>query len=191
MVSYQCKGRARKFETFAEVFRTGLILVGSRLRPTQLFCFVHIITGTRFNWSREKRRGTFQKVLNSPGFILLVFFSPEFSSMRRDFCKPKRDVADTVGKKLMKVVEKGEWCISLWATSWHWNLGHWSLNPRLLDCHREQKCPPAETDTDGTENFPLPKFPVAQTSFSTDPCISLYCSLHFKYTLKANLISLI
>lgn len=84
MLSYHCKGRAGKFEPFAELFRTGLILAGPFLRPTQLFCFICMITGTRFNWRIEKRRGTFQKVLNSPGFFLTPSKS---SSMRKNFCK--------------------------------------------------------------------------------------------------------
>lgn len=96
-MKWQCKGRARRVETFAEVFGTGLTLADPPSRPTQPFCFVHTITGTRFHWSREKRRGTFQKVLNSPRFVL--FFPTEFSNMRRNFCKPERDVADSVKKK--------------------------------------------------------------------------------------------
>lgn len=75
MLSYQCKGRTGKFETFPEVFRTGLILAGPALGSAQLSCFVHMIIRTRFNWRGKKWRGMFQQVWNYPGFVLGFFCS--------------------------------------------------------------------------------------------------------------------
>lgn len=46
-------------------------------------------------------------------------------------------------------------------------------------------------DREGTEDFSSPKLPIPQTSSLTDARLSPYCTPHFKYTLKANIISLI